>query len=76
MVVAVLGALYAVAATAELVLLFLQTRGATGLTDLALQLVLVGVIVASVYLVVSSVRTLGWKRSVRTAAVGDRAFSG
>jgi len=75
-IIGILGALYAVAATVELVLLFLQTRGASGLSDRALQLVLIAVIVASVYLVASAVRALGWKRSVSSGPVGHRALSG
>ena len=59
-VIGVLGVLFAVSAAIELAVLVAQTAGATGLTDRAIQILLAGVIVVSIWFTRIAARALGW----------------
>lgn len=66
-VIGVLGVLFAVSAAIELAVLVAQTAGAAGLFDRAMQLLLVGVIVVSIWFTRLAARALGWHLPVHAS---------
>ena len=69
--IGVLGIVYAVSAISLIVVHFMQTWGAASLTDRAIQILLVGVILLSAWFIAIAARGLGIRRARRhrTASV-------